>query len=92
MPAAQRKGDANTGGAPIATIPQKTVFVNGVEVAVKGSNIAPHGGKKKGAHGAAVTGDGSPNVFVEGKPVNRTDDIDSCADPRVGGSPDVFVN
>lgn len=94
----QRLGDGNSaGGGNIASIPQDgTVFANGVQVAVTGSKGTDDGhvdSHHSNIHAANhwSTGGGSSNVFINGKTVNYSDNIDTCGDVRVGGSGDVFV-
>ena len=90
MAAAQRNGDANTGGGVINSIPQSTVFVNSKLVSVNGSKGTGHG---IGIHAANAwdTANGSSTVFAGGIAINRTGDADTCAHTRTGGSDDVFV-
>jgi len=90
MPAAQRNGDANSGGGKINSIPQSTVFVNGELLSINGSKGTGHG---IGLHAANAwdTANGSSTVFAGGIAVNRTGDADTCTHPRAGGSSDVFV-
>ena len=90
MAAAQRNGDANTGGGVINSIPQSTVFVNSKLVSVNGSKGTGHG---IGIHAANAwdTANGSSTVFAGGIAINRTGDADTCTHARAGGSDDVFV-
>lgn len=90
MAAAQRNGDANTGGGVINSIPQSTVFVNSKLVSVNGSKGTGHG---IGIHAANAwdTANGSSTVSAGGIAINRTGDADTCAHTRTGGSDDVFV-
>jgi hypothetical protein len=94
----QRLGDGNSaGGGNIANIPQDgTVFANNVKVAVDGSKGTEDGHvdyRRTNVHAENhwSTAGGSSNVFVNSKPVNYTDNVDTCGDVRVGGSGDVFV-
>ena len=90
MAAAQRNGDANTGGGVINSIPQSTVFVNSKLVSVNGSKGTGHG---IGIHAANAwdTANGSSTVSAGGIAINRTGDADTCEHTRAGGSDDVFV-
>ena len=90
MAAAQRNGDANTGGGVINSIPQSTVFVNSKLVSVNGSKGTGHG---IGIHAANAwdTANGSSTVFAGGIAINRTGDADTCTHARAGVSDDVFV-
>ncbi len=83
MPAVQRDGDANTAsGVGSSSV---NVKANGSSVLVDGSSVSPH----PGPHVGAVTANGSSTVFVNGIPINRTGDLDSCLHARSGGSSDV---
>lgn len=85
MPAIQRNGDANSaGGVGSSSV---NVKANGSSVLVNGSSVSPH----PGPHVGATTANGSSTVFVNGIPVNRTGDADSCLHPRAGGSSNVFA-
>lgn len=85
MPAIQRNGDANSaGGVGSSSV---NVKANGSSVLVNGSSVSPH----PGPHVGATTVNGSSTVFVNGIPVNRTGDADSCLHPRAGGSSNVFA-
>lgn len=82
-----RKGDANNGGGKLLT-GAKTVFANGIAVAVHLSDLSPHG---PGPHAKSKTTDGSPTVFADGKPVVRVGSGNTCGHKIVQGSPDVNV-
>ena len=89
-----RMGDPNSGGGIISFTPQSSVFVNGLLVCVVGSNGTSHPPCPKPAihcQGAWVTTMGSSTVFIEGIPVNKMGDTDTCSHIRTSGSPDVFV-
>ena len=90
MAAAQRNGDANTGGGVINSIPQSTVFVNSKLVSVNGSKGTGHG---VGIHAVNAwdTANGSSTVSAGGIAINRTGDADTCTHTRTGGSDNVFV-
>ena len=90
MAAAQRNGDANTGGGVINSVPQTTVKCNGENLSVNGSSGTACG---VGIHAATVwkTANGSSTVFAGGIKINRTGDADTCTHPRAGGSSDVFI-
>lgn len=85
---AHRLGDVNTDSAAITNIPQGTVFVNGLQASIDGSEVEEHG---IGEHDSPLTANGSPTVFIENIPANRMGDPDTCGHPREGGSPDVFI-
>ena len=90
MPAAQRNGDANSGGGVINSVPQSSVKCNGENLAVNGSKGTGHG---IGIHAANAwqTANGSSTVFAGGIAVNRTGDADTCLHARVGGSGNVNI-
>ena len=93
MPAAQRLSDPNNSVPPgvIIKVEQHTVFINNLPAAVDGSEVSGHpGGKPHSTH--PTTAHGSSNVFINGKPVNRVGDTDSCGHKRLIGSPNVFIN
>lgn len=66
-----------------------SVLVNGNPIGIHPSPITPHGKKK---HAAAVTTQGSPDVFAEGKPVLRVTSGNDCGHSIVTGSNDVNVS
>ncbi len=89
-----RLGDCNGAGGCITSIPQGSVFANGILVSVDGSIGTSH----PPCHwapihcaGAWVTTSGGPTVFAEGIPVNKIGDSDSCGHARAAGSPNVFM-
>ena len=85
MPAVQRTGDANNaGGVGSSSV---NVKANGLSVLIDGSPVTPH----PGPHSGVVTANGSSKVKVNGIPINRTGDADSCLHTRAGGSFDVFA-
>lgn len=90
MTQVHRLGDPNSAGAPVVSTAQGTVYANGILIAVDGSAVAPHLPFIP-PHVGTVTANGSSTVFIEGIPVNRQGDADSCGHPRTSGSPNVFV-
>jgi uncharacterized Zn-binding protein involved in type VI secretion len=88
MPEVHRLNDPNDDGAVIEEVIQSTVFANNMLVSVDGSPVEEHG---IGEHDSPVTANGSTTVFINGIPVNRRGDEDSCGHVREQGSPDVFV-
>lgn len=88
MPAVHRLGDVNDDGAEVYDIAQGTVYANGLLVSIDGSKVEGH---DTGEHDDPETANGSPTVFINGIPVNRTGDEDTCGHQRDSGSPDVFV-
>jgi uncharacterized Zn-binding protein involved in type VI secretion len=87
MPAVQRLGDPNTAGAAITGTLQASVFTNGKLTAVNGSPVETH----NIIHISPKTASGNPTVFINGIPVNRTGDADTCGHARGAGSPNVFI-
>ena len=90
MAAAQRNGDANTGGGTISSVPQSTVYANSKLLSINGSSVTTHG-TDPAVHSGATTANGSSTVFAGGTAVNRTGDVDSCTHVRTGGSSDVNI-
>lgn len=92
MPQAQRVGDANNGGGVIASSPQAKVFIGGQLAAVIGSTVSPHlPCPIEPSHCAATVIQGSSKVFIQGMPMVRSGDADSCGHTRIGGSSKVFI-
>ena len=85
----QRVGDLNVAGGAILT-GNPTVLVNGLPVAVAGSQVAPHT-PFKCPHTGSVTTSNTPTVLVGGIPITTSGTIDICGHPRVAGSFDVIV-
>lgn len=81
-----RLGDANDGGGVITSIPQGSVYANGKLVSVNGSIGTGHSPLPPHTGGGWTTANGSSSVFIEGKPVNRDGDSDSCGHKRIAGS------
>lgn len=89
-----RLGDTNTAGGSITSIPQGSVFANGLLVCVNGSIGTGHPPcPEPDIHCAGnwVTTGGGPTVFAEGIPVNKQGDADSCGHSRASGSFNVFL-
>lgn len=87
MPAVQRMGDANNDGGVIVVIPQSTVFVNGLQVAVVGSNVTAG----RDSPPAVTQSQSGIQVFIGGIQVIVTGDRDSNGMTRVGGSGNVSL-
>ena len=94
MPAVHRIGDANNAGGAVTSTPQGSFFVNGILAAVDGSigtahppcpTITIH------CAGNWTTANGAGSFLVEGIPINREGDADTCGDVRAAGSPDFVV-
>jgi uncharacterized Zn-binding protein involved in type VI secretion len=89
MPAVQRMTDANDGGGVLDLIPQAFVRVDGLVVAVVGAQGTAHPPcptvQIHCAHVWATTR-GAPRVRINGMPVIRTTDPDTCGHRRVVGS------
>jgi uncharacterized Zn-binding protein involved in type VI secretion len=98
----QRLGDSNDGGGIITAIPQNssffdpdkiyTVFCNNLPIAVDGSIGTGHPSGLPHASGVWQTANGSDDVRIGGRRVNREGDADTCGHIRIGGSPNVFIN
>jgi len=88
-----RLNDSNTAGGSITTIPQGTVFANGLPVSVNGSRgtadascpLTPH------CSGEWYTAQGRYTVYAQNIRVNCEGDSDSCGHSRASGSPNVFA-
>jgi uncharacterized Zn-binding protein involved in type VI secretion len=81
--------DKNAGDGAIQTIPQSFVRVDGLVVAVVGSKGSAHPPcPEVQAHCQNVwqTTRGAPRVRINGQPVIRLNDPDSCGHLRAGGS------
>ena len=89
----QRISDTNDYPSPaIDSDGNSTVYANGILILVDGSGVQPHVPRRGGfVHDPVSTANGSTKVFAHGVPVNFTDNADTCAHIRIGGSPDVFV-
>lgn len=90
-----RVGDVNNaGGAALSAIPKVTV--DSRPIARYGTRVAPHpccGSDGCGIHCNAVGSfPGSSKVTVQGLPVLRVGDRDSCGHVRATGSARVTVN
>ena len=92
MPKVARMDDENTGGGIIKTIPQSTVFANGLLISVDGSKGTGHPIGVPHSENVWVTANGSSTVTINNIPVNDQGDADSCLHTRAGGSPDVFTH
>lgn len=95
MPAVQRNGDQNSAGGT-AQGGVGSVRVNGQPIMIPAQPVTPHPpyprkGRNVHNNGSQATAGGSGTVRAGGKPVVRTNDVDTCGHPRVGGSPDVRV-
>jgi uncharacterized Zn-binding protein involved in type VI secretion len=89
MAQVQRMTDQNAGGGIIQTIPQAFVRVDGLVVAVvgaKGSAHPPCPDDSSHCLNVWTTTQGAPRVRINGIPVIRFNDPDSCGHRRVGGS------
>jgi uncharacterized Zn-binding protein involved in type VI secretion len=93
MPSVQRVGDQDSAGGVIIK-GDSTVFVNGRPIAVEGESVTPH--PCCGARGCpplhcnAQTRATSNTIYVNGKRLVLTGDVDTCGHPRTGGSADVY--
>ena len=85
----QRLGDPNDAGAVITSTKQTFMKVGGQPVATDGDPVAPHG---LPPHASPVTANGSSKVKINGVPINRKEDADSCGHVRAGGSAQVVID
>ena len=83
MRPACRIGDINSGGGVIISCKSPTTLSGGSPMATVGDAVSPHDSKP--TH-FSVTLTGSPKVLVNGTPVNRVGDFDSCFHVRVTGN------
>jgi uncharacterized Zn-binding protein involved in type VI secretion len=90
MPSAHRLNDPNDAGGVINSIPQSTVFINGMLASVNGSGVSSHNPFVP-PHTDALTSNGSSTVSIGGIPVNRLGDADTCGHSRAAGSADVSI-
>lgn len=94
MPAAQRRGDPNTAGGVITSIPQSTVFINGRLASVDGSQGTSHDPcPKPPIHCAGnwSTAGGVATVMAGGIPINVDGNADTCGHSRTSGSGNVNI-
>lgn len=80
-------GPGATGNGVILGLGGITQFGDDLVVAVVGDAIAAHG---PGAHAAATLTTGSPDTFVNGKPLCRIGDEASCGCTVLLGDEDTF--
>jgi len=93
MPPVHRIGDKNSGDGAIDTTPQSFVRVDGKLVAVVGAQGSAHypcgtTDPDENNHCFHVwkTAVGAPAVRINGKPVIRQYDVDTCTHARAAGS------
>lgn len=85
MALAHRMSDLNSGGGAVTSIPQDFVTDQGQLVSVNGSigtGHAPCPLVPIHCPGAWQTANGAEWVTINGIPVNRTGDVDTCGHPR----------
>lgn len=92
MPGAVRDGDINAGGG-VAMGGAGSVYINGDRAGQPGMFVTPHFpcSPKAPQHCIAFTTGGAATVSVEGAPLLRQGDKDSCGHARMTGSSDVLV-
>lgn len=89
-----RMKDSNSAGGSITTIPQGTVFANGLPVSVDGSIGTGHRPCPLPSIHCVnewVTAQGRFTVYASNIRVNCEGDSDTCGHPRAMGSPNVFA-
>ncbi|XWN29758.1 MAG: hypothetical protein ROR55_19975 [Devosia sp.] len=87
MALAHRQTDVNSGGGAITDVPQDFVFDQGLLVSVDGSIGTSHPPcplDPVHCQGNWVTANGADWVRINGIPVNRTGDADTCGHVRAG--------
>lgn len=80
-------GPGSTGPGIILGLGGFDQYGDGFVVAVVGDAIAPHG---IGLHIAAVMVEGSPDTYVNGKPLCRVGDLASCGCVVIEGDFDAY--
>ena len=89
MPRPQvRIGDINSGFAPVVGVKAVRTLTNGLPSATAGDIVVPHNALP--VH-FAVTTSTQPRVLLQGVPVTRVGDPDTCFDVRITGSPNVLT-
>jgi len=83
-----RAGDVNSDFAPVIGVKAARVLTNGRPSSTAGDLVAPHDSKP--TH-FAVTTSTNPRVLIQGVPVTRVGDFDTCIHPRVTGSANVLT-
>lgn len=91
MPLVHCVGDANSAGGVVTGSLQSGFRDQGRLVAVNGSPVSPHFPFIP-PHVGTVTSNGAPGFRINGIPVNRVGDADSCGHPRAGTVSIVNVN
>ena len=81
MAKVHRVGDANSAGGVVNGPRQSFFRDNGQLVATDGSGVTPHPTFVP-PHVGTVTASGAPGFRINGVPVNRVGDPDSCGHPR----------
>jgi len=84
MATIQRVGDKNVAGGAILQ-GDNTVFVDGKAIAVENMPVSAHN-NFKGPHVNARTTAKTSGLFVNGKRVVTSDDVDTCGHKRGPGS------
>lgn len=90
MSIVQIVGDSNAAGGVVTGSAQGQVYIDGRLVAVNGSPVSPHW-PFVFPHIGTVTTSGAANVVINGIPVNRIGDPDSCGHPRATKSCNVDI-
>jgi uncharacterized Zn-binding protein involved in type VI secretion len=80
-------GTSTVGGAALQENLRYFTKINGISPALVGTVVDPHA---TGPHQSAKIVQGSPTVFIGGRPLTREGDLASCGDAVIGGSADVF--
>jgi len=89
MPRPQvRLGDVNSYPAPVIGVKAVRTLTNGLPSSTAGDIVAPHDSKP--VH-ISVTTSTQPRVLIQGVPVTRVGDVDTCGHVRITGSPNVLT-
>lgn len=88
----ERRNTSRTRRAAVFSVIMMAVGSVGASAQTAGDAGSTAGAASGGAPGAACAALGSPNVFVEGRPMLRLSDVVGCPDLNYEIVPNVFVN
>lgn len=80
-------GISTAGGGQLFSSPNTTVIIENHLACVVGTRVASHG---TAPHNASVTTQGLSTVTINGKALNKENDLTTCAHPITGGASTVF--
>ena len=78
-----RLGDVNNVGAAISSTKQTFAKIGGKPIATNGDDVEDHG---DGIHNNAKTANGADWARINGIPINRQGDADTCGHTRASGA------